>query len=221
MINIPASKGVLKRQLIKYHHKLSHHNRVHIIAHHLVKKLDNLNLLPEHNRCVDIGSGDMKLVSIIDSIKPHWNWRCLDIHPARGEGGQWDRYEFFNGRNIPYGDKHFDISLLADVLHHAEDIPALLQEAKRVSRYIVIKDHFEYGFYSNTMLKAMDIFGNWAYDVKVPGKYFTRKSFAELCQRTGLEVVDMEIGMDLYQHLPVLNAILKSDWHFTAVLKSK
>jgi SAM-dependent methyltransferase len=221
MSHLSDGRSALRRQLVKYHRKVSHHNRARMIASRLITKMDELALLPEHAKCVDIGCGDMQIVELIDAAKPGWDWRCLDIYPAGGEHGKWERYTSFNGRNIPYADQQFDLSVLVDVLHHSSDIPALFGEAKRVSRCIIIKDHFEYGFYSSTMLKAMDLFGNWAYDIKVPGRYFTRKLFAELCEQLELDVVDLEIGMELYHHLPVLNKMLKPEWHFIAVLKSK
>lgn len=221
MPEVTGEKGLLKRKLIEYHNKVSHHNRVEIITNSLVSKLNQLHLLPVSPLCLDIGCGDMKIVELIDQVKPSWNWRCLDIYPAGGTEGRWQRYVSFDGRNIPYYNQAFDLSLLVDVLHHCDNITGILGEAKRVSRYIIIKDHFEYGHYSSTMLKAMDLFGNWAYDVKVPGKYFTRTSFAALCEQLNLEMIDLEIGMDLYGHLPVLNRILKPKWHFIAVLQSK
>ncbi len=50
----------------------------------------------------------------------------------------------YNGKKIPFADKSFDVSLIVTVLHHTPNPEAILKEAKRVSKKIVvIEDIYE------------------------------------------------------------------------------
>ena len=47
----------------------------------------------------------------------------------------------FDGEHLPFADGSFDAVILVDVLHHASDPLALMREALRVSRgLLVVKD---------------------------------------------------------------------------------
>lgn len=43
----------------------------------------------------------------------------------------------YDGRTLPYGDRHFDLVVLAYVLHHSEDPDRLLDEAMRVGKRVI------------------------------------------------------------------------------------
>ena len=82
---------------------------------------------------------------------------CLDTYPLPAEleaDASWGKYREFDGRHIPFSNQEFDVALLCDVLHHdLNNAEQLLSEAARVARFIIIKDHFEYGWYSRQMLR--------------------------------------------------------------------
>jgi SAM-dependent methyltransferase len=210
---------LLKDSWKKLHLQTSHLRRTSIISDLLAEKIA---ALPEVNglcKGIDIGCGDMRISRMISDILPLSNWECIDLHPG-GNGAVWENYQQFDGKIIPFPAQAFDVAILADVLHHCDDAAHLLREAKRVARYVVIKDHYEYGRYSRSMLRAMDIYGNWAYGVSIPDKYFDKASFAEMCKQLCLEITDISIGVNLYKHLPVLRHLLRAEWQFVAVLKS-
>jgi ubiquinone/menaquinone biosynthesis C-methylase UbiE len=50
----------------------------------------------------------------------------------------------FNGYNLPYRDKSFDLAILSHVLEHVEHPRLLLRELRRVSRYLVIEVPLDY-----------------------------------------------------------------------------
>jgi SAM-dependent methyltransferase len=196
--------------------------RVDVLADRLAMHVESL--VPRGRaRCLDVRCGDMTLAEAIQSRAPRSDWRCLDMEGSQREHGREEgsgRYRAFDGRTIPYGELEFDIALLCDVLHHTPEHAArLLAEAGRVAQRVLIKDHFEYGSYSRTMLRLMDFVGNWRYGTSIPDRYFTREAFAQLATEQGFAITALDCGLSLYDHLPVARTMLRSDWDFIAVLR--
>jgi SAM-dependent methyltransferase len=217
------NKNILKQLLINFHQKTSHNNRIDILAHLLAKHICS-QYTGAAIRCLDVGCGDMVIAEKIAAIQPQTSWRCIDIHPLPDElqaDSRWQKYRQFDGKHIPFADNSFDVVVFCDVLHHAqEDTLPLLREAARVGKTVVIKDHFEYGFYSRSMLKLMDFIGNWGYGIVLPERYFSEHSFSNLCAKTGVSIIKLQKQIDLYKHLPIINKLLKSQWQFIAVLQA-
>jgi hypothetical protein len=218
------SKAAPRRALVGLHQTLSHGHRVDVLAERIALHVESL--VPRGRvRCLDVGCGDMTLAEEIHSRAPRSDWRCLDVHDLPADlhcEQRWNKYRAFDGRTIPYGEREFDIALLCDVLHHApEDAARLLAEAGRVAQRVLVKDHFEYGSYSRTMLRLMDFVGNWGYGVNVPHQYFTREAFTRLATEQGFVITALDCGLSLYEHLPVARTVLRPDWHFIAVLRRR
>jgi hypothetical protein len=211
-----------KRALTSVHQSLSHNHRVGVLAAHIAAKIESL-VGTDTARCLDIGCGDMTIAEAIHERAPGTDWRCIDVHPLPQDlahSARWSKYRTFDGKTIPYGNREFSVALLCDVLHHTpENAAALLAEAARVADNVLVKDHFEYGWYSRSMLRLMDFVGNWGYGVSVPQQYFTRDSFAQLAAAERLSVASLECGMQLYAHLPVVRTVLRPEWHFVALLR--
>ncbi|MDJ1485451.1 class I SAM-dependent methyltransferase [Cytophagaceae bacterium YF14B1] len=222
IVNI--QKGIVRKLLINFHQKASHSRRTNILTQLLqdciVKYSPNVNTV----NCLDVGCGDMVIAETIGENLHNTVWRCIDIHPLKDDlknSAKWKKYKQFDGAHIPFTDKAFDVITICDVLHHAgENTPALLAEAARTGKIVLIKDHFEYSYYSRLMLKMMDIVGNWAYGINIPERYFTKKRFSKLCEGAGLEIIDMNNHIQLYEHLPIVRTILSPKWQFIAVLKA-
>ena len=216
------AKGIVKSNLKTVHHKLSHNNRVVILASEISAIFDNTIDSDKSVNALDIGCGDMRLTELIDeNTQTAIDWRCIDIFDPPNDGEpKWNKYKKFDGKEIPFEDNAFDFAMFCDVLHHdQENISHLLTEAKRVSKYILIKDHFEYGFFSRTTLRAMDWVGNYAYDVTIPKRYFSESLFNDIIQKQGLGIQSIKVGIHLYDHLPIIRNILKPKWQFIALLK--
>jgi len=215
-------KGAPKRALVNLHHTLSHGHRVDVLAGRIALHLESL--VPQGRiRCLDVGCGDMTLAEAIEERTPRSDWHCIDVHRLPADlrsDTRWQKYGRFDGRSIPHEKGEFDVALLCDVLHHApEDASRLLAEAGRVARHVLVKDHFEYGPYSRTMLRLMDFVGNWGYGVSVPDHYFTREAFVKLADEQRLTITALDSGLDLYEHLPGIGSLLRPDWQFIAVLR--
>lgn len=217
------TKGFVKNNLKTIHHSLSHNNRVGILATECAEMLSTVVASQKEIKALDIGCGDMQLTELIDhknSITINWN--CIDIFdpPVDSEDEKWKKYKKFNGQDIPFENDSFDVAMFCDVLHHDQkNAGHLLTEAKRVAKYILIKDHFEYGFFSRTTLRAMDWVGNYAYDVAIPKRYYSESLFDDLVKQQGLGIENIKVGINLYGHLPVLGNILSPKWQFIALLK--
>jgi SAM-dependent methyltransferase len=214
-------KATSKKALVNLHQTLSHGHRVGVLAERLATHIETL--VPRGRaKCLDIGCGDMTIAEAIHEHTSRTDWRCIDVHPLPpklSRDARWSKYLSFDGHTIPYRDREFDVAMLCDVLHHtAENAARLVAEAGRVAKHVIVKDHFEYGPYSRSMLRLMDFVGNWGYGVSVPDCYFTRDGFVRLAGEQGLAITALDCGLELYEHLPVVRTVLRPDWHFIAVL---
>lgn len=116
-------------------------------AKNIAKKL--APYIPENGKVLDIGSGsgnnaealaalvkaDFTLIDVVD-------WNISDLP-----------FMLFDGENIPFKDKEFDIAFLLDVLHHSENEEALIKEAMRVVKKVVVLEEVHEN-------KYMDIWAN-------------------------------------------------------------
>lgn len=214
------SPHFFQRALIKLHKKTSHSHRVKTLSEIIYRDF----LLPFYNekddlKVLDIGCGDMQIIYELKNKLPEYLFKGIDVFKLPENfvsDAYWQNYACFDGINIPFEDNYFDVVLLIDVLHHIQvekQLP-LLTEIKRVAKFVIIKDHFEYGFFSRQMLRLMDLAGNWAYGVRIPKKYFTKTSFASFLSIANCKKIKMIEGINLYQHLKPLNFIMQDNWQF-------
>tara|TARA_Y100001970_G_C14195433_1_gene837808 strand:- start:837 stop:1499 length:663 start_codon:yes stop_codon:yes gene_type:complete len=94
--------------------------------------------------------------------------------------------KFFHINNLKQKKLNkFDFCLILDVLHHIgidenkNEIYKITKKLKKLSKFIFIKDHFQYGFFSNLVLILMDIVGNYADNVKIPNIYFSTRTYED------------------------------------------
>ncbi|WP_396591175.1 class I SAM-dependent methyltransferase [Allomuricauda sp. R78024] len=220
-----SKKSFFDKLLISFHRKTSHNSRIEILSDLIFKDLRFLmekeNL--ESIKCLDIGCGDLTLSESISEKDSAISFTGIDIHEvpeALKDVGKWKNYVHFDGKNMPFDDNSFDSALFSDVLHHDyENIEILLKEAKRVSKYIVIKDHFEYGFFSRKILQLADIIGNYGYGISIPKRYLSLKSYDKCISECGLTEVKRLTPIHLYDHSPLVKIIFKSKYQFISILK--
>lgn len=223
---VDIQKSLLKKGLIKIHEKISHSHRLKILEEKCYQLITDQICDSYDNtfKCLDVGCGNMVLAEKLEQRIPNSLWKCIDIHElpkSMKSESRWIKYLQFDGRNIPFADQSFDLILLCDVLHHSgEHLIFLLKEAARVAKYVIVKDHFEFGFFSRKTLQLMDIVGNWGYGVSIPKQYFTEESWDKCIEESNLRVVNTVHGIELYEHLYFLPKILKSKWQFIAILSS-
>ena len=100
---------------------------------------------------------------------------------------------YFKLSEFNSSNEFYDFAILSDVLHHMnieneELIKSTLKSIKSKSRYIIVKDHFQYGFFSNQIIRFMDFFGNLNSNIKTPKKYYSTKQFNSLIDSLDLNV---------------------------------
>ena len=221
------NKSRFDHTLIKTHKRISHSNRIDILAREFAKLIQHIQTVDNisHPRLLDVGCGDMTLAEEVEAIVGNCTLQCVDIHPCSSELSsqepRWAKYTQFNGRHLPFDDASFDVLILSDVLHHVPDTlrVELLKSAARVAKYVVIKDHFEYGWFSRQTLRAMDWVGNYSYGITIPERYFDNQSFSQLLCSARMHAEKINIGLDLYNHLPLVRSILNRKWHFFAICR--
>jgi SAM-dependent methyltransferase len=163
------------RVRIGFHRRASHHHRIDVLVRALAPHVTAGGTL------LDLGCGDLRVAEGLR--RERGLARCVgaDIWQPRvtpPAGLEYRQIE--SGAALPWDDGAFDVVTLVDTLHHSTDAEGLLREALRVGRRVLVKDHFEYGRASPTLLQVLDYLGNHAYGVPIPGRYFTRASFDRL-----------------------------------------
>jgi SAM-dependent methyltransferase len=221
---VDIAPNYFQRNFVHLHQKIAHLNRVHKLASMIGIKIQGL--FPHKNaeiQGLDVGCGDMQLVETISANNPAIKWTCTDIHelPENLKNSEkWSKYIRFDGNHLPFPDNSFDVVVFSDVLHHCMPNAAeLLMEAKRVGKYVIVKDHFEHGFISRNILKMMDVFGNYGYGVPIPRRYFTKQAFVSLVDKSQSHILSMEDRLNIYP--AILSLILRPKFQFLAVLSSK
>lgn len=219
-------KSNLDKALIAGHQKLSHSHRISRLTELFSNRITSLGFMAPV-KVLDVGCGDMTLAKGLLEWNNTIELTCVDVYPppadARTSDGLWAHYREFDGRTLPYAANSFDAVIFSDVLHHVppECLNSLLASAGHVGRVVLIKDHFEYGPVSRQMLRAMDFVGNYGYGVSVPERYFSPASFLAVLDASGLKPDHLEVGIQLYEHLPVLRKILSPRWQFLASCSAK
>jgi SAM-dependent methyltransferase len=153
-------------------------------------------LLPPGAKVLDVGCGDGRIGTIVQSLRPDVEVTGLDI--AVRHDAQIPVQEF-DGRTIPIEDNAVDVVMLVDVLHHADDPIGLLSEVVRVAdRAVLLKDVTPLGPGSNATLMFMDWVGNSRHGVPLPYKFWTQEEWREAFASLGLAVDASRRRLGLY-----------------------
>lgn len=191
------------------HERLVYGRRIDVLARHLVE------LLPRDGSVLDVGSGDGLLASTVEAERRDLRMFGVDVlvrpqtHiPVRQ----------FDGVLLPFADDAFDIVMMVDVLHHADDQRALLAEVARVAkRAVVIKDHRADGFLAAPTLRFMDWVGNARHGVALPYAYWSSDRWAKELEKAGLRVTTERARLGLYPW--PASMLFERRLHFIAVLE--
>jgi hypothetical protein len=212
------------RALMNVHAGAAHHPRAKLLAELFWTRIAAAFPGKSDVSCLDICCGEMEVISTIAKQHNKISWMGVDVHPLPSymrSTSLWKHYERINGMQIGLKAQSFDVGILVDVLNHlAPDRQIdLLKESARVCKIVIIKDHLEYGLISRLVLMAIDFIGSYGLRVRIPRRYFTHSRFVALANRAGLDCQAMDIGIQLYQDIPVIRSLLRPKWQFIAVLR--
>ena len=114
----------------------------------------------------------------------------------------------------------FDVIFIVDVLHHVgiEDAYKIIIKLSKLSKNIIIKDHFEHSFLSRQLLRFVDFYANYGYGVNVPKKYFDKVSWSKTLKKSNCKEIFHK--KNFQQHDGLFNFILNKKHHFVSVIKS-
>ncbi len=169
------------------------------------KSSNNLNIL-------DYGSGFHPSVivytsKILNENEIVANISCMDFYNEEELEKLNKLYRHINFSHLTnVENKKFDFIIISDVLHHIgidkiEEIKILLAKLSKLTDFVLIKDHFEYGFVSRTLLRFMDFIGNYKDGVSIPKSYFNKKSLSSLMNDLELEKVHDVKKVSLYKNI--------------------
>lgn len=189
----------------------------HINSMTISLKIRDINLL-------DYGCGSMNFSSRLKKDGSISNFIGVDTYPKPPDINSLPNYENYiqivDGK-FDSNFRGFQLSLLIDVLHHIpeKEHKKVLIMLAAVSDYIMIKDHFEYGFISRNLLRLADWFGNFAYGVSVPKRYFNKERWNQLVESAGLREVRIETNLRI--HSGIFGIILAPRHHFISILQNR
>ena len=196
--------------LERVHGGMVHTRRVRVLAGHIAP------LLPASASVLDIGCGDGQLALLLKTRRPDISVRGVDVlvRPAPAIPT-----EVFDGRPLPIASGLLDVALLVDVLHHADDPLALLREAARVARIVVIKDHTRDGILAAPTLRFMDRVGNARHGVALPFTYWSSAEWTDAFKAAELETIAMTRRLGLYP--APASWVFDRGLHFVAALRHR
>jgi SAM-dependent methyltransferase len=171
-------------------------------------------LIPSNSRVLDVGCGDGRLARLIADKRPDISICGIDVRQRKDSA---TLVETFDGKSIPYGKDSFDVVMLVDVIHHADQPITLLHDAARVARQaILIKDHLVEGTFAYLTLQLMDWIGNARHGVSLPYNYWTLAKWHGVFDELQLNITFWESNLRLYPFPADL--ILGRSLHFIALL---
>ena len=186
--------------------------RSKLLSKIIVKQIIKYSITNEVIKIMDYGSGfQPKVINLIyEELKYTYNKNviiyCFDVYtPQNLKKLNQNRDIIFNKiENLDLDKTKYNFCLLNDVLHHIgvekiSELGNLIKDLQNKSKFVLIKDHYQYGFFSNYTLRVMDFLGNYFNNVKTPRTYFTKKSFKYLLQLTNSVIVEEILNIKLYQ----------------------
>ena len=153
------------------------------VTDYIARLLPDIDPLGAPLEVIDVGSGDGYLGAVLQSFRPGTRVTGVETH-VRALTRPGFEPVVFDGRRLPFGDRTFDVAILSNVLHHADDQPALFAETCRVTRRrVIIKDHLARHALDRWKLAALDIAGNRRFGADTQGDYLDREQWTSMFAR--------------------------------------
>ena len=143
--------------------------------------------VPLKARILDLGCGHGALAYVL-AKKLNASVFGIDVRDVR----RYDiEFSLFDGENLPAGEKSFDATIVAFVLHHAANFRKLLQEIRRVTQGVII-------IYEDTPANALErkfctTHGktfNEKFGIKNSATFLSQEEWREEFTKAGLRLID-------------------------------
>jgi SAM-dependent methyltransferase len=129
---------------------------------------------------IDVGSGDGYLGAVLQNFRPGTRVTGVETHVRKLTKPGMEPV-VYDGMHLPFADRSFDVAILSNVLHHADDQAALFAETCRVTRRrVIIKDHLARHALDRWKLALLDIAGNRRFGADTQGEYLNRTQWREM-----------------------------------------
>ena len=170
---------------------------------------------------LDYGCGNMNFTNFLIKKKIIYRAVCVDNYRLNDKQLLNKNCEYINLReNKSFLKKKFDATIIIDVLHHigVDKCNNTLKKICNASKYVIIKDHFEYGYISRQILRIGDWFGNYGTTINIPKNYFTKKKWQLTLKK--LKLNEIKIIENVRQHSGIFSLILPSRHQFISIIKN-
>jgi len=173
-------------------------------------------------RLLDYGCGAMTFSLRLKADGQIEHFIGMDVYPEpvgpERHEPRWLHYRQISTLTISSVPDRFDMAIVVDVLHHAPEAEQaqILATLAAMSEFVLVKDHFEYGFASRHLLRLADWYGNYAYGVNVPARYFSESRWKELVNAAGL--IETKLQRNVRVHDGLFGLIIPPRNHFISIL---
>jgi len=160
-------------RLVSYVRKKVYAHRARWTARHL------RSFIKRENRVLDIGAGDCRLAKLL--VK---RIGCEVVPVDVEDFNDTDLpLTLFDGKRLPFDDDSFDVVLLIFVLHHAEDVKACLEEARRVARQsVVVFEDVTTGLWDRFVFRTFHHWLAWSEKISYPYREWRPAQWTELAK---------------------------------------
>ncbi|MCP3105084.1 class I SAM-dependent methyltransferase [Myxococcus sp. K15C18031901] len=142
-----------------------------------------LSDVPVVDRALDFGAGDGWFAQAV--TRRGWAREVVPVDVQRREHGLVDPV-LYDGQHLPFPDRSFPLTYSIDVVHHAPDPVATLEEVLRCTgEYFLLKDHTYRGRFGYLTLCVLDELGNRRFGVPSRYRYQHEWSWMPVLERAG------------------------------------
>jgi hypothetical protein len=151
---------------------------------------------------LDVGAGDGNVLSVLDSRGICPELYAVEISSSGVEAIKSRNLpllrgvQMFDGYQIPFPDKHFDLAIAVHVLEHVEHERLFLRELARVAKFVHIEVPLEHGFRIQRSIDSGREFGHI--------NFYTKETLMSLLHSSGISVLDCRVfpsSLRYEQHL--------------------
>jgi ubiquinone/menaquinone biosynthesis C-methylase UbiE len=153
-------------------------------------------------RLLDVGAGDGNVLAQLNAREIPADLYAVEVSASGVEAIKAKRLgllrdvRLFDGYEIPYPDKYFDLAMAVHVLEHVEHERLFLREIRRVARYAYIEVPLEHGFRIQRAINVGKQFGHI--------NFYTRETLTSLIISSGFDVMQCRVvasSLKYEQHL--------------------